>query len=445
MKVIKKYEKRSKTLCVFGVLNTQRGNEIAEEMLSWLTVDYDVDLILHDGSDFEYPAMKYAFDKSAHNNEPVLYVHSKGAFNKSYIADCTRKLWRKEFVDNKEWYINCVSVNTPKIACPFTGKKKTTWLNGFIANSEASAILRNLSKTRNRYYYETLPFHHKGVAVEGRIMGDVDDNPDGTPNSVQKLKCKKYIYDMGNTKNRNVVYTVVTGSYDFIKQPKVVTPGVDYVIFTDDMTIDSGLWTKREVPKELLGLSKVKQQRCIKICPHKFLPEYDMSIYVDGSIEILSDLTPIFEKVSKSQKTVFIPKHPQRNCIYDEGRACMMLRKDTRERINETIECLKKSGFPRKAGLVQSNVIYRRHNEDYSIKLMDEWWNFLREHSHRDQLSFNYALWKTGNEGFEYIDKTTCNSKYFKWYTSHKKKPSPANPIKRPSRNIDINYTHTSY
>ena len=27
---------------------------------------------------------------------------------------------------------------------------------------------------------------------------------------------------------------------------------------------------------------------------------------------------------------------------------------------------------------------------------MEEWWNMVLYYSHRDQLSFNYVLWKTG-------------------------------------------------
>ena len=47
---------------------------------------------------------------------------------------------------------------------------------------------------------------------------------------------------------------------------------------------------------------------------------------------------------------------------------------------------------------------------------MEKWEKELLSGSHRDQLSFNYCLWKVGDEGFKYLDKTLASSNYFKWY-----------------------------
>ena len=82
----------------------------------------------------------------------------------------------------------------------------------------------------------------------------------------------------------------------------------------------------------------------------------------------------------------------------------------------------KSEGFPVNYGLVQTNVMIRRHNDQYSKDLMEKWWSELKDYSHRDQLSFNYALWKTGSKKFKYLIKTTCNSKTFNWIKSHRKK-----------------------
>ena len=44
--------------------------------------------------------------------------------------------------------------------------------------------------------------------------------------------------------------------------------------------------------------------------------------------------------------------------------------------------------------MVQSGVIFRKHNDPNCIKLMECWANELQFKSHRDQLSFNYAVGK---------------------------------------------------
>jgi hypothetical protein len=78
--------------------------------------------------------------------------------------------------------------------------------------------------------------------------------------------------------------------------------------------------------------------------------------------------------------------------------------------------------FPENCGLVQTNIVIRRHNDAYSKELMEKWWDELSKYSHRDQLSFNYALWKCTPKKFKYLIKTTCNSKIFNWIKTHKKK-----------------------
>lgn len=83
--------------------------------------------------------------------------------------------------------------------------------------------------------------------------------------------------------NKIVCYTCITGGYDRLKEPLVVSKGIDYICFTDNPFLKSKVWQARPIPKELDYLSNVKKQRIVKICPHRYLKEYDISIWVDGS------------------------------------------------------------------------------------------------------------------------------------------------------------------
>ena len=84
--------------------------------------------------------------------------------------------------------------------------------------------------------------------------------------------------------NRKVIYTCLTGGYDRLEQPAAIAPDWDYICFTDNMRMKGGAWKLRPIPEELKHLSNVKKQRVIKICPHRYLKEYDISIWVDGNI-----------------------------------------------------------------------------------------------------------------------------------------------------------------
>ncbi|MEY2343406.1 DUF616 domain-containing protein [Proteus mirabilis] len=50
-------------------------------------------------------------------------------------------------------------------------------------------------------------------------------------------------------------------------------------------------------------------------------------MYVDGNISIIGDMTFIFDKYLK-QHDIAIPKHPFRNCIYDEAHYCIKIKKN---------------------------------------------------------------------------------------------------------------------
>ena len=222
-----------------------------------------------------------------------------------------------------------------------------------------------------------------------------------------------------------VVYTCITGGYDDIIEPTYVTPGVDYVCFTDDKTLKSKAWRFRPIPEELLSYSKVKQQRGVKILAHRYLPESDIGVWVDGAVIVKGNIDEYLKSLDLDQYSVFIPEHPARKCIYAEKEICVRIRKikgDDVALADKQMKRYRDEKFPENYGLVQSNIMVRRHNDEYSKELMEKWWSELKDYSHRDQLSFNYALWKCTAKKFKYLIKTTCNSKTFNWIKSHKKK-----------------------
>lgn len=194
--------------------------------------------------------------------------------------------------------------------------------------------------------------------------------------------------------NSIVTYTCITGGYDQLKQPKNVSKGIDYICFTDNLTIDSGVWKLRPIPDELRYLSNVKTQRIIKICPHRYLKEYSTSIWVDGNLQVVGDLNCFANQYDLNRCPFYVRVHPVRKCIYDEAEACIRLKKDTSESVNRQIEAYRQEGYPKKIGMVETCVLLRKHNDIKCQLLCNLWASELLKYSHRDQLSFNYACWK---------------------------------------------------
>ena len=100
---------------------------------------------------------------------------------------------------------------------------------------------------------------------------------------------------------------------------------------------------------------------------------------------------------------------------------CVKLKKDTKENIDKQLNVYRKEGFPEHYGLPQTCILLRYHNEESCIKLMETWWEQVKDYSHRDQLSFNYALWKNQETKIKYLDKSIFNCSVFKWGIKHKK------------------------
>ena len=217
--------------------------------------------------------------------------------------------------------------------------------------------------------------------------------------------------------NKTVVYTCISGQYDILKDPLFISKDVDYVCFTDQ-PFYSEVWQIKPIPEELNDLSQVKKQRCIKINPHKFLPEYDTSVWVDGNITPIGDMNDLISKLKWNKSSITIPRHPIRRCTYDEGNACIQLGKESREVVINQLNKYKQEGLPINVGMVQSGIIIRKHNDKNCILLMNKWWEELEANSCRDQLSFNYAAWKT-KVVFNYVDKSIFNSIWFKYNGKH--------------------------
>ena len=220
--------------------------------------------------------------------------------------------------------------------------------------------------------------------------------------------------------NNKVVYTVITVGYDKLTpQPKA--DGWDYICFTDNPELKSDFWQIRMIPEKLNYLSNVKKQRCIKLMAHKYLSEYDLSIYIDGNITILGDINAFVEKNCTEDKGYFfIGKHPERDCIYDEALACVMWKKDTLENVSLNINSYASENFPKHYGLGQSCILIRYHNNQNCIKLDEFWWNEVLNKSHRDQLSLFYSKWKTKTD-IVLLDTSIFKGNYFIWNKSHKK------------------------
>lgn len=222
---------------------------------------------------------------------------------------------------------------------------------------------------------------------------------------------------------KNAIYTCVTGNYDKVKNPKVVADNWDYILYTDNKNIKSDVWKVKYLDKnEFKGLNNTKKARKVKVLVNKFMAEYDITIWVDSNIEILENPENFVNKYKKNNDIVTI-EHPARNCIYEEMIAVFYSNRDMDyQTLYNQMRRYSQDDYPRENGLAETNVMLRVKNDKVN-KIMDKWWDEIKEYSKRDQLSFNYSLWKVNNgTKVEYINAKIRNQ-YFLWTPKHDNAP----------------------
>ncbi len=189
------------------------------------------------------------------------------------------------------------------------------------------------------------------------------------------------------------VYTVITGDYDNVLEPYCKPDNCDYFLYTDkDFNDSASTWKKRELPSCLDGLSDVVKNRYLKMHPHELFGEYNYSVYVDGNIQIFTDLTEYINRLGPIGIGTHL--HPDRQCVYKELETVLALGKETRDNAERHADHLERTGMPHNYGLLECNVIARAHHNKICVRIMEQWWQEFMEYSKRDQVSLPHVLYQ---------------------------------------------------
>lgn len=194
--------------------------------------------------------------------------------------------------------------------------------------------------------------------------------------------------------DRIAIYTCIVGGYDELRQPPVVEEGYDFICFVGmgEMTRGrDGVWDIRELP-ENYG-SPTYDARWAKTHPHELLPDYACSVWIDGNVALLdaSLYRAARAKAASGVQYSGVP-HPERDCTYAEARKCFDMRYLTLGRLLHVWLFLALHGLPHHAGLMESNLVFRRHLDPAVVAFDERWWQRILHLSRRDQLSLMLTL-----------------------------------------------------
>lgn len=225
-------------------------------------------------------------------------------------------------------------------------------------------------------------------------------------------------FDEKHFQGKGVVYTAIMGEYDQVHIPQVVDKDLDYVLFTDNLSLRSDFWDIRYIGTDDSECdSAVKRARKVKILGYRYLDNYDYSIWIDGDGEIVGNIREYIEKY-RLRNPIICVNHPEFDCVYQEAELCSRVKKDDPFLIQRQMDNYKRNGYPANNGLIASGFLVREiHNADLNF-LMDQWWEEIKQGSIRDQLSFEYVFWKYGKK-YDTSDIEIWDNKYI-IFTGHR-------------------------
>jgi hypothetical protein len=192
---------------------------------------------------------------------------------------------------------------------------------------------------------------------------------------------------------RWVVYTTLFGYSelfnDFVYERD---DHIDFICFTDNSDLSSQFWHMKVLKPEFLDPARAAKQ--VKLMPHRFLPGYECSLYIDNTVRLKVSARQIFEQFLLPAEPSFICfKHPFRNCVYAEAEAVLAAGYDDAVRVHAQMQLYRRFGYPENNGLAAGTFILRRHHAPGINDLMEKWFQQVLCYSKRDQLSFNPTIW----------------------------------------------------
>ena len=122
---------------------------------------------------------------------------------------------------------------------------------------------------------------------------------------------------MRQQNERACVYTCLIGDYEQLtEQATAAVSKVPFICLTDNPHLASDSWTVRYV-KPVFPSDPVRSQRHMKILPHLYLGEYQRSLYIDNTVQLIQPPEEFLDHY-QGEADFALPHHSFRESVLDE-------------------------------------------------------------------------------------------------------------------------------
>jgi hypothetical protein len=221
------------------------------------------------------------------------------------------------------------------------------------------------------------------------------------------------------------IYTTLFGDIDDLLPVLFPGGGIDYICFTDRERNTPG-W--RQIIANPGQTNDTLNAKTFKILPHRYLAEYDYSMFVDANTLFLGRIEE-FVEFCKANGDFVMWRHPYRTDLFLESCAIIGHGRHEPEAIISQISHYAEQGIEKNSGLFEASFIWRRHGAEDVRAFMEKWWAEIMAHSSRDQISLGYLVWRETTRPKVIPESlgTSRHNPYF--FKIQHKPPTPEEPL----------------
>ncbi len=188
------------------------------------------------------------------------------------------------------------------------------------------------------------------------------------------------------------VLTANIGKIDSIKGIPKQSLDCDFFYYTED-----------NLPYPLPNLNNRLRSKYLKTQTHRFLPDYDIYIWIDGSIRVHGGnfVENYMEHLKNHDIAIYL--HNERKNVYEEmeyidlqlkkGNDYLLSRYGDQQMVKEAL-FYAKNQLPEDYPLFNC-FTFVRCNSKKANQCFDEWWKRCIEFSNFDQAMFSYVTWES--------------------------------------------------
>ena len=215
------------------------------------------------------------------------------------------------------------------------------------------------------------------------------------------------------------LYTVITGNYDTIKQPQVLTPGADYFLFTNNPHIkEAGVWKVAHIPSlNIVGRlekeNNILLSRRVKMLAHEYLPQgYDVSVYVDADMLLKESFGELLDTMADN-RLMAACRHSYCASVREEINDLINKGMVNGHQVEQQWQRYVEWGYKDTDGISENGLLIRRHHDARVIQLMELWWGEYQNGCLRDQVSLMPCIHRIGfMPYFQFIEENIRQNAY---------------------------------